>query len=313
MKKTLFPFIFLFFGTVSVFALPISNFVFFSEDGYPFSLVMNGIQENDKPQTNVRVTGLTATAYKIRIIFEDKTIPTLEKNVYTKPGIEITYVIKKHKKGHNVLRFYSEAPVPYEDVTEEIVVYNDNSDVIREEVIVYDNNNSGGVHIDVNVNESGINYNVDTPEGSVNVNANIDINGGNIGYVETYTENETHYVVTDEVVETHYVMPGYNGRVGCPWPMKPQDFQRAKLSIENADFSSDKQTIAKQIVSSNCLTAEQVKQIVSLFDFESGKLEFAKFAYTHTYDVGNYFIINDAFDFSSSIKELDEYINTVRW
>ncbi len=313
MKKLFLPLVFMFFGTAYLFSQPMSNFIFFSEDGYPFNLVMNGIQENDNPQTNIRVTGLTATNYKVRIVFEDKTIPTLEKNVYTKPGIEITYVIKKHKKGYNVLRFYSEAPIPYEEVTKEFVVYDDNPVVTREEVTVHDNTNSDGVHIDLNVNESGINYNVDTPDGSIHVNANIDINGTAVNYTETYTEQETHYVVADDVAETHYVMPGYSGNVGCPWPMKPQDFQRAKHSIENADFSSDKQTIAKQIVSSNCLTAEQVKQIVSLFDFESGKLEFAKFAYTHTYDIGNYFIINDAFDFSSSIKELDEYINTVRW
>lgn len=307
MKKSLLAFIFIFFGTINAFAQPISNFVFFSEDGNPFSLIMNGIQENNKPQTNVRVPGLTATNYKIRIVFEDKTISTIEKNVFTKPGIEITYVIKKNKKGINVLRYYSEAPVSYEDV----VTYDDNPIVIRENVNVQDNN-SGGIHIDVNVNESGINYNLDTPEGSINVNANIDINSADVNYSESYTENETHYVVTDEIVEIHYVMPGYTGSVGCPWPMKSQDFQRAKQSIENADFSSDKQTIAKQIVNSNCLTAKQVKQVADLFDFESDKLEFVKFAYTHTYDVENYFIINDIFDFSSSIEELDNYINTVR-
>ena len=45
------------------------------------------------------------------------------------------------------------------------------------------------------------------------------------------------------------------------------------------------------------------------FDFESTKLEYAKFAYDFTYDKGNYFKVNDAFDFESSIEELDEYIH----
>ena len=67
-------------------------------------------------------------------------------------------------------------------------------------------------------------------------------------------------------------------------------------------------TLAKQITKSNCLTAEQVKQLTMLFDFESGKLEYAKFAYAYCYDLGNYYKVNDAFDFESSIKELDEHI-----
>jgi len=314
MRKLILSFSIFLLGAANLLSQPMSNFVFFSEDGYPFNLVMNGIQENQNPQTNVKVTGLTATNYKVRIIFEDKTIPSIEKNIFTKPGIEITYVIKKNKKGANVLRYYSEAPVPYEEeVVEEVVVHDNNTNVVTEEVVVHDNTNSGGISIDVNINDSGVNYNMNTDEGSVSINANIDINGGNVHYDETVVESETHYVVEDDVADDYYHMPGYDGRVGCPWPMNPQNFQRAKQTIANADFSSDKQTIAKQIVNSNCLTAQQVKEIASLFDFEDGKLEFAKFAYTHTYDVENYFIINDIFDFSSSIEELDNYINTVRY
>lgn len=105
-------------------------------------------------------------------------------------------------------------------------------------------------------------------------------------------------------------MPGYNGRVGCDWPMNQADFQRAKNTIANADFDDDKLTIAKQVLGMNCLTVDQVKQLGMLFDFEDNKLEFAKFAWGRTYDLGNYYILNDMFDFSSSIDELNEYINS---
>ena len=54
--------------------------------------------------------------------------------------------------------------------------------------------------------------------------------------------------------------------------------------------------------------AEQVKEIMLLFDFESTRLEFAKEAYSYTYDLDNYYILNDAFDFESSISELNEFI-----
>ena len=284
---------------------PYSTLTFFSEDGYPFTVIMNGLRKNTEARTNVKLEGLTNPAYKIKIIFEDKTIPPISKNVYTKPGMEVTYRIKKDRKGNNVLRYYSEAPLPYDYVPQDQTVYPDNTD---NTVVVTDG--TTGVHIDMNVDETGGNISIQTEDGSINMNSNINVNEANISY-DSEVYDDTHYEVREEHGD-YYVMPGYNGRIGCPWPMSPQSFQRAKQTISNADFSSDKQTIAKQIVNSNCLTAQQVKEIAGLFDFEKDKLEFAKFAYTHTYDIENYFIINDIFDFSSSIKELNSYINSVR-
>ncbi len=282
---------------------PYSTLTIFSEDGYPFTVIMNGLNKNADARTNIKIEGLTNPNYKIKIIFEDKTIPAINKTVYTKPGMEVTYRIKKDRKGNNILRYYSETALPY-GYTHQEPVYQDNIN----NNITETNTNSAGVHIDMNVNENGGNVSIQTDDGGVNLNTNVNINDENVSYNSSAYNNETHYEVTEE----HYVMPGYEGSIGCPWPMNPNNFRRAKQTISNADFSSDKQTIAQQIVNSNCLTAQQVKEIADLFDFESDKLKFAKFAYTHTYDIENYFIINDIFDFSSSIKELNNYINSVR-
>ncbi len=300
MKKIILPIIFLFFGITSLFS-QISDFVFFSEDGYPFSLIMNGVKQNDKPQTNVKVTGLSSPSYKIKIIFEDKTKPSINKVVYTKPGLEITYRIKKNRKGENIVRYFTENPVNE--------IYLEKEEVVQERII--DDNNSKGIHIDVDVNETGINYNVDTPDGSVNVNANVDIYGEDVQYSENVDVNENVYI-DDNPEEQIYHMPGYSGKVGCNWPMERYEFERAKNLIANKDFASDKLILAKQIINSNCFTAQYVKEIVELFDFEADRLKFAKYAYLHTFDISNYYIVNDVFEFSSSIKELDNYINSVR-
>jgi len=53
-----------------------------------------------------------------------------------------------------------------------------------------------------------------------------------------------------------------------------------------------------------------VKELVGLFTFESSKLEIAKAAYGRTIDKNNFYQVNDAFTFSSSVDELSEYINT---
>ena len=69
-------------------------------------------------------------------------------------------------------------------------------------------------------------------------------------------------------------------------------------------------TLAKQITKTHCLSADQVKQVMELFSFEASKLDFAKYAYDFCWEKNNYFQVNEAFDFESSISELDAYIST---
>lgn len=92
------------------------------------------------------------------------------------------------------------------------------------------------------------------------------------------------------------------------YPMDPSSFEAAKATISKTSFDDTRLSIARQIASSNCLTAAQIRDIMRLFSFESTRLEFAKFAYPYCYDKGNYFMVNDAFTFSSSIDELNKFI-----
>ncbi|MBR4583607.1 MAG: DUF4476 domain-containing protein [Bacteroidales bacterium] len=92
-------------------------------------------------------------------------------------------------------------------------------------------------------------------------------------------------------------------------PCSDADFIGAKRTIEKASFEETKLTIAKQIVASELMTARQLAEIARLFSFESTKLEFLKFAYQYCYDQNKYYIVNNVFNFSSSIYELNEYIN----
>ena len=91
--------------------------------------------------------------------------------------------------------------------------------------------------------------------------------------------------------------------------MSTGDFESVKGSINSKSFEESKLTVAKQVISSNCLFASQVREVMMLFGFENTKLEFAKYAYNYTYDLGNYFKVNDAFQFESSIDDLNRAIN----
>lgn len=85
-------------------------------------------------------------------------------------------------------------------------------------------------------------------------------------------------------------------------------FRQFKQVISNEVFDNTKLAVAKQTIAANYLTAAQAKEIVKLFTFESNKLDLAKFTYQYTTDKNNYFLLNDAFVFSSSRQELARYI-----
>ena len=90
--------------------------------------------------------------------------------------------------------------------------------------------------------------------------------------------------------------------------MSDPEFAEARKSIESKTFEDTKMTMAKQVGGDRCFTVDQVKGLMGLFGFEDSKLDFAKYAYERTYDIDNYYRVNDAFSFESSVDELNEYI-----
>ena len=94
-----------------------------------------------------------------------------------------------------------------------------------------------------------------------------------------------------------------------PMGMHPNAFGQLKNTINNQWFDSGKLQVAKQAISMNSLTPAQVAELIQLFSFESSKLEIAKMAFANTIDKQNYYIVNNAFWFSSSVAELDQYIS----
>jgi hypothetical protein len=299
-----------------------SNLIVFSEDGQKFYLILNGIRQNDLPETNIKVTNLTNQYYSAKIIFEDKTIPMIEKKMLFVQDdrfqpLEVNYHIVNTKSGERALRMYVQMPMTLAPATEpgvRVLSYNTiakpqisstttTTTTTINEGNVYSNNNTGA---NVNVNVGGIGIGMD-----VNINDPY-MNGSSTSttYSTTTTTTTTGgMTTTGNTTTTDYFMSGYNGPEGCNgWPMKDVDFASAKTSISSKSFEDSKLTTAKQVANSNCLTADQVKQIMKLFSFEDSKLDFAKYAYTHTFDVGNYFKVNDAFEFESSIDELNNAI-----
>ena len=324
----------------SIFAKAQNNLVIFSEQGEQFYVVLNGIKQNAKPETNVKVTGLMQPMVTTKVIFADGKTPDLDQKVYLMSGgsevqgYEFVYTLKMKKgvsakntdsaayeggligaaqnlkktdKGYK-LAFRSEAIIAQAPPTQgqTVIVYSTTPPPVTQTTISSTTTTSG--------NPNGSNANVGMNANGVNFNMNVSVNDGstNSSSSSTTTTSTTTtssgYTNAPPPHENIYVLEGYNGPHNCNWPMSPGDFESAKASIKSKSFEDSKLTVAKQILGSNCMLSSQVKDVMLLFDFENTRLDFAKFAWGKTFDYGNYYKLNDAFTFESSIDDLNKYI-----
>ncbi|MEO0312164.1 MAG: hypothetical protein RIQ89_1821 [Bacteroidota bacterium] len=302
-----------------------SNAIIFSENGERFSVILNGVRQNDQPETNVKITSLNAPNYKCRIIFEDTKLGYVDFNLFfLDPATECTWMVKKNNKGEYVVRGVSQVPLaqaPPAAPTQNVVVYHTTPTIpvapLQTTTTTTQTTTTSGSGVNENVNIN-MGMNVDGMGGGININ--VSGMGMDDGFSQTTTTHSTTVTQSTttsappaavQPVQVVYVN-GYNGAIGCPVPFSNADFESVKRSISSKSFEDSKLTIAKQVLANNCMTCSQVRDIMMLFSFEDTRLDFAKFAYGLTYDIGNYYKLNDAFTFETSIDELNAYINGYR-
>ncbi|MCB9023842.1 MAG: DUF4476 domain-containing protein [Lentimicrobiaceae bacterium] len=311
---------------LSSFAQLKSNLVFFTEQGERFTVILNGIRQNPTPETNVKVTDLIAPNYKLKVIFDDPALGEIDKNLMFNQGYETTFSVKRNNKNEYVVRWMNEVPIAQAlppAPGQQVVVYTTQAapaapvtytQTTTTVTDTYAEPQEGNVSMGININdpELGVNFNMNVNGGSINTGSQVTTTQTTTSYSTTTTTGGYQQAPPTQQMPQTYVMPGYNGPVGCPYPMHPGDFQSVKQSIASKSFDDTRLTIAKQVISSNCLLSDQVKEIMLLFTFEDTRLELAKYAYGYTYDIGNYYRLNDAFTFESSIEELNDYMNGYR-
>ena len=336
--------------TITLFALSIlafssafaqMNAVIYSEAGEKFTLFLNGEVMNSAPQSNVKLQNLTSEFYQARVDFQDATLADFSNNNFAlHPGMEVTYQVKKNKKGEYVLRFYTENDIsssasmnsPSNNDVKDFAVADDapanatqaanntgtaiggNSNTTTTTTITGTNskpNNSGSLGMNINVDGLNMGMNVNVNEGSNagngNVGMNINVDGMNMGI------NMTVPVHTTRPSEPSPNQPSnatISGNGNCTRSMDAASFGKAKQTIESKGFDDTKLSTAKQVAKANCLTTDQILEIMEIFGFEESRLEFAKYTYDYCFDQNNYYNISQGFSFDSSTEELNEYIET---
>lgn len=304
MKKLItLSFVLIFFVNISI--SQTSNLTVFSKSGELFKLSLNNELVNQTGLANVKKTDILAGRYIVNIDFEDLYTTDIFQTIVIAGGYDLTYIVKKNKKGEYQLKGFSMTEITNGENN------NNNGNTNNGLTIDYD----GGVY------DGTTNYNdgmtIEFNDGSDVIGNNTQIDGANISVNYSFLGSSMgmDFNINDFINDPNYADNGFqakNAPTGCYNAMNNYNFTQAKQAIANETFESDKEDVAMQIIGANCLYAMQVKDILDVFDYESTKLDVAKFAYHHTLDLGNYFLVNSTFEYDYTKEELNEYINSLR-
>ena len=109
-----------------------SNLSIFNNNGQSFYVVLNGIRQNSKPETNVQVAQIKNGSYAVKVIFADGKTPDIDKNFMIDAPYDITARII-FKKGKGKLQLMGQEPT--HGVLQEAVVYRPNDAAVYSDMI----------------------------------------------------------------------------------------------------------------------------------------------------------------------------------
>lgn len=299
MMKTL-----LFFLMTCVMLFSQNDLVVFSKGQEKFVVFVNGVRQNNESSNNVRVTRIIHPKVQVRIKFDQPTMPEIVQTVFflwngeEKRNWEFVYQLGKNKNGKWKLTPFSAAPLngiiePEYPAGQSIVPYHDDEWIYHPPAPT-SSTQPGNTPLNQTITTTTVISGGGTPSQQ----------GGVIINIGLPNAQPTQTTITSTTVSNNNTTVN-----AAPCSLSDARFAELKKSISSKNFDNSRLEIAKQAANTKCLKSSQVRDIMKLFSFEETRLEFAKFAYKKTIDKENYFLVNDAFQFETSVSELNEYIN----
>lgn len=312
-----------------------SNLVVFNQSGKQFFVILNGIKQNAMPQTNVKVQGLDAITYKVKIIFADGITGDLDKTVYMEANKEYTAeaVVKSGKKSKFKWFSMTDLNTSGQGRNSQVVTYrpNDNyeySDIKKPvgsqngththaDGTVHDQNHqpvkqpaNTHTHADGTVHDQ--NHQPVKPKPGTHTHADGTVHDQNHQPVKPGTHTHADGTVHDQNhqpvnnnKELGSVVYNADGSYTCKTAVASVDLIATKM--QQMSFASDQMTYLESELKSKCINSDQAYRLVNSFTFDGDKIKMAKLCFDHMVDKNNASKLLDLFKFSSSKTELQQY------
>ena len=313
-----------------------SNLSIFNNNGQSFYVVLNGIRQNAKPETNVQVGQIKNGSYAVKVIFADGKTPDIDKNFMIDAPYDITARII-FKKGKGKLQLMGQEPT--HGVIQEAVVYRPSDAAVYSDVVVVNTSpvqntttiqttgtgNTTGINMNVNVSETPntttqtLNTNTNTtttttstttttgtiPDENVNLNMNLSVGGVSVNLNANQSGNQTN--AQQQQVIAQVQQAPLSNRVNCTKTMNRLEAFKAEL--QDQSFEADRLEALQLELKNTCLTSAQAEQLIDLFTFDENRLEVAKYLSDRLTDRDNAGALAKKLTFDSNKMEYRRYIS----
>ena len=275
-----------------------SNLSIFNNNGQSFYVILNGIRQNSKPETNVQVAQIKNGSYAVKVIFADGKTPDIDKNFMIDAPYDITARII-FKKGKGKLQLMGQEPT--HGVLQEAVVYRPNDAAVYSDMIPVQTTTTTTTTTTGTIHDENVNLNMNLSVGGVNVNLN-----ANASTTTTTQTNNQGNAQHQQVIAQVQQAPLSN-RVNCTKTMNRLEAFKAEL--QDQSFEEDRLEALQLELKSTCLTTAQAEQLIDLFTFDENRLEVAKYLSDRLTDRDNAGALAKKLTFDSSKMEYRRYIS----
>jgi hypothetical protein len=93
-----------------------------------------------------------------------------------------------------------------------------------------------------------------------------------------------------------------------PVPLSNQQFANALEQIDRETFERDRFRVAENLLNRHYLLAEQVRQLLTRFNFKTQQEQLAQMAYAKVYDQSNFYQVYSAFNFDDSRNKIRAWV-----
>ena len=104
---------------------------------------------------------------------------------------------------------------------------------------------------------------------------------------------------------------GFYGNQSYGYVMDNMEFNDFASAVRNNSFDSNKLSLIKQQLKSTMFTAQQIRTLMNMIDFDSNRLQLGKMMYTNCVDRNNFYKVYETFDFDSNRRNLMSYVANV--
>ncbi|TSA30466.1 MAG: DUF4476 domain-containing protein [Bacteroidetes bacterium] len=256
-----------------------STLIVFSSGGDKFRLEVNGNILNASPQSRVEASNLFGPAIRIKIFPEESPVPVISKNLFNTPNGRLFYIYKRDPKGKYIL----------EKTTGD-----------------WSGEAAGETAVTMPPPKA-LPVKKQDPTGTPKESTTTKKEPSPATIKPTSTTSTTSITSSTSTTPT----PATETKaVRCEYPLNEAEFQFSLTTVTRHPYDSPKLSAAKNLAKTACLTSAQVRDILYLFENETSRIEFSKYAYNYVYDPQNYGIARDVLD-PFSMEELDAYLRSV--